>query len=263
MIILGFILLFFIMASFFIERRAIINQLDIDVLLVDEEDTNFYLYLLDNDNNLHAVEVFIDLNLHTAIPEIFKLYTKKSNSLPIGFYSPIVLSTEIFEYKSNDDVLIIKVSDDFFRSITNELKTSLSWTFKQLGYQKIIIQTNTKTLEINCDENVVLNNSLLNNNRQNIITIFYRQKDAFFPKSYQCMLENELDYIYYQLCDYFNIDKENVDYHYDLTEERIIIYFEDYNNQINDLIIDSFKTTIFLNNLAFDVVIVKNKEVFS
>jgi len=259
---LGIIFLCFIVISFLNEYLQPTKELEIKIQLVEEDNQdNFYLFLLNMDNKIIEQGVYIDPNMD-IIRNIFNLYTSKTNSLPLGVYSPVVLSSTLEEYTIENQTLFMKVNDDFFRKITNELKSSLIWTFSQLGIEKIVIVSDKNRLEISKENHLVLNNYIINFSKEEIVTIFYRHEQYYLPKSYSCNID-KLEFIYHKIIDYYNLNENMISFLYQTNENRIFLSLSDYQNQINEDIILTIQKTIKNNQLFDDVVIILNDKVFS
>ncbi len=96
---------------------------------------------------------------------VFEMLTCKSNTVEVGYYSKLVLSTIVYDVNVIGKILYFNISEDFLRynedddrKIVNQLK----YTFSNLGFDKLILKVDSNILydigSINISSGIPLQN---------------------------------------------------------------------------------------------------------
>lgn len=250
-------------------RQEFINSLDIIFQLLGENDNEINqtvkIYLLNEENLFEEISVTVDNDIDDLVTYIFELYTSKSNSLPLGYYTPINVSTTLCNLSYDEEVINLIISDDIYRSISSKSYYGLVWSYYSLGFEEINITTlsgKTESLKFK-DYNKI--NLVIENTQSfaSLTTIFYPTTNGACPISY---LHNSTDHVNYIIEKMFfsnQIDMSRISLNKINSLEKLYIDISDPDNMLTSELVMALRRSIIFNNLYDDVIIIKNSEVFS
>lgn len=166
------------------------------------------VYLLDNDNLLVKVDIFIDSKkFEDKIEKIIDYLTIDNNKIPVGLSGYIPKNTKILDYNLNNKNLIINFSKEFLNYKKENEKiiiTGLVYSMIELGnVSSVNITVDGQYLEGytgSLNKNIGINNKYLFHSRNNIskVVVYY--------------LDNISDNIYYvPVTNYLNDDREKIE----------------------------------------------------
>lgn len=268
-IFLGFVFLVFVVIKYIKYRQEFINSLDIIFKLIEEEEDTrsrtVKIYLLNKNNMFEEIEIGVIEKDVDLVNYIFQLYTSKSNSLPLGYYTPINVSTILCDLSYNEDVVNLIISDDFYRTISINSFYGLVWSYHSLGFNEINIVTTTGKIQtlrfIDYQKiNLVIESSL---NQAQLTTVFFPTANGMVPVTYLHDENNKTNYILDKLLSESEIDISKIQTSYLNSEGILYFNFNDPQNLLTNNIILALRRSLLFNNLYDDVIIIRNSEVFS
>ncbi len=145
-----------------------------------------------------------------TIEEIFEVLTSKSNTLPLGYRSSLSPSTSLINYQTENDKLILNVSEEFNNSsnIDNVIE-ELYVNYYLLGYKRLSIEVNGNRLTSNFVTESVISNKVYDEiTVTNVKSIFVvKEKDNNLIPEIHVIKEdiNLIDYLYEQYKGYISM----------------------------------------------------------
>lgn len=268
-IFIGLVLLVLGIVEYIKHRQEFINSLDIIFQLLDEEEVlvsqKVKIYLLNEDNIFEEIDVEVSANNDDLVSYIFELYTSKSNSLPLGYYTPINVSTTICNLSYDEKVINLIVSDDFYRSTSLNSFYGLVWSYYSLGFKEINIYTTTGTVETLRFNDYRKINLVIESSQKtaSLTTVFFPTVKGVRPATFLHDEFDQTNYILEKIFDDAKIDSSKIEISQINSSGKLYLDIKDSEKYLTDNIILAIRRSLVFNNLYDDVIIIKNSEVFS
>lgn len=220
------------------------------------------IYLLNNNNYLTKVDIFLDTDNLEDKPNAIIEYLKESNKkIKTNYNGYIPNNTKINNIKINNNILYIDLSEELLNGNTSIIIPGLVRSLLCIeNINKVDLKVNEKYIENYeglLDNKISINSKYEISNRNNIaeVTIYYMSKDNnYIPvtkylnddrEKIEIIIEELKDSKNSNLISYLNENAKLLDY-----EEDNNILFLNFNESLND---DDNKLNNTLNEIAYSI----------
>lgn len=246
-----FLILFFLILIILIPKATV----ETDVLYVNSFDIpnseNINVCVLNKQNKLALVNVEKHKNENLYL-YILKLYDHYRNNLPFDYKSPLNGNFEVINLEKSNNTLDIELDLLYLNGELNEFLTALSWSYGEVGIEKInlLINGNKFTLKKNQNINVQIEDPYLKTKQ----VIYYQADDGVIPITY-FHNDEKIDFLVEKLTNKYKV----IDIEIQIYDTLLMVYIDDPEEVLTENIIKLVIKSIDEFDVYENIIIILNE----
>lgn len=246
-----FLILFFLILIILIPKATV----ETDVLYVNSFDIpnseNINVCVLNKQNKLALVNVEKHKNENLYL-YILKLYDHYRNNLPFDYKSPLNGNFEVINLEKSNNTLDIELDLLYLNGELNEFLTALSWSYGEVGIEKInlLINGNKFTLKKNQNINVQIEDPYLKTKQ----VIYYQVDDGVIPITY-FHNDEKIDFLVEKLTNKYKV----IDIEIQIYDTLLMVYIDDPEEVLTENIIKLVIKSIDELDVYENIIIILNE----
>lgn len=235
------------------------NDIKLDNQEVVEKKTKL-IYVMSKSKGLVGINVEVDKIEDDEILQKWDLLTSKSNTYPLGYYTPVETSTKLNSYELLQNKLTLMLSDDFLNSDGKNALATIAWTFCNDEIEEVIIKVNNNVVNKIQDFTFDKIDRTININYEyetsylfeaDYLTILHNEGEFFLPVTYFFEGCNTVDFMASKLLSEDIVI--NKAYTFELSENEFTL----------NLAVDDVLTTEVINEIRQTVILNYDVDVFT
>lgn len=219
---------------------------------VEEDGPTKLIYVLNKSKGLVGLNIVVEEESDDIIQK-WDLLTSKSNTYPLGYYTPIETSTTLSKYEILHNKLTLVVSEDFLNSDGKNALASIAWTFCNDDIEEVVIKVDNNVInnlqgytfnkiDRSINVNYVFETSYLF--EADYLTILHNEGSYFIPVTYFFEDETSIDFMASKLLSDEIVS--NKAYSFELNEKELTLNLAS-DDVLSTEVINEIRETIKLN----------------
>lgn len=219
---------------------------------VEEDGPTKLIYVLNKSKGLVGLNIVVEEESDDIIQK-WDLLTSKSNTYPLGYYTPIETSTTLSKYEILHNKLTLVVSEDFLNSDGKNALASIAWTFCNDDIDEVVIKVDNNVInnlqgytfnkiDRSINVNYVFETSYLF--EADYLTILHNEGSYFIPVTYFFEEETSIDFMASKLLSDEIVS--NKAYSFELNEKELTLNLAS-DDVLSTEVINEIRETIKLN----------------
>lgn len=211
------------------------------------------IYVFNKSKGFVGVNIKVEDENDDEIVQKWDLLTSKSNTYPLGYYTPIETSTTLTKYEILNNKLTLVLSEDFLNSDGKNALASIAWTFCNDDIDEVVIKVGDKIvnnlqgysfskISRSINVNYIFETSYLF--EADYLTILHNEGDYFYPVTYFFNEDNSVDFMVSKILNSDIIKKDT--YTYEITDDVLTINLAT-DEVLSTEVIGEIRQTIKLN----------------